>query len=283
MINLAIELIEEQSAERVLSFGASCFPVEIKGEKYFLKRNCNGAKLTSVHNYISGLRLHDLLKITGIKDIAGRTRKEVSTMSSWRDFGLPVPRIVAHDNNNILYKFVESSGLSGVLNEGPYSPDLFDDFLGLYNRIRVLAYEENDPDLLHSDPHLENFLVSSDGIMPIDPGVVLRSDLGLPDLDAKLNLYLCYSLFRSFSDAIKRDKYMTSFLENLSDSDVGNMTKVNERVDFSSFKKLYWGVRNVAILPFSGKNAVSLDDAVLPYSEKTYQTIEGALGRRLKS
>jgi len=92
--------------------------------------------------------------------------------------------------------------------------------LELYQKIRSLAKTKNNSDYLHSDPHLGNFLISKEKeIYPIDPGCLLKEELGINELTfSLLKQTLCSIIFLN-TDISSKKNYVSSFNQSLNKSE----------------------------------------------------------------
>lgn len=122
--------------------------------------------------------------------------REHRTIMKWMSAGITVVPELQHDKDSIIYPYVRQSNYVDLLENDPKVS--IEGLLVTMRKTRSLAYEHQDSDYLHSDPHLENFLHNPllKEAIPIDPGVVLRSDLPLESLDTGNNMFFLYSFFR---------------------------------------------------------------------------------------
>ena len=146
--------------------------------------------------------------------------KEFKTWNLWKKEGIPTLNLQNFSGDEIEWGYLEGSrSLRQSLN---FCQDekTFLNFLELYQKIRSLAKTKNNSDYLHSDPHLGNFLISKEKeIYPIDPGCLLKEELGINELTfSLLKQTLCSIIFLN-TDISSKKNYVSSFNQSLNKSE----------------------------------------------------------------
>lgn len=153
--------------------------------------------------------------------------KEVRTLKKWADAGIPTMSLILHDGERLVAEQIKGWTIQDSLREKE-DRGLFREVVQTYNLLRKLAYKYDDKDFLHSDPHPQNFMESNGVIMPIDPGIVIKDEMSLPEVDTRINLNFCYKILDN--RIIRSPKtYVQMFLESLNPQEYQAMKDLNAK------------------------------------------------------
>lgn len=170
-------------------------------------------------------------------------KQELKTWGLWKNAGIPTLDFVESSGNKIVWNYLEAPSLRLYLNENSqtFEESVFDKYLKVYSNTKKLVKENDNQDFFHNDPWLKNYLVSSNEVIPIDPGVNLRRDLSIGELEAALNrISLCSIVDLSVEEKNKR-KYIEMFRASLDDSEAKKVMDFNSKN--SLWFDLYFGLR----------------------------------------
>ena len=169
--------------------------------------------------------------------------KELATLQLWRENGIEVPNLIEKKNKGISHEFIQESITYKELLNKKYSPNEFDKFLESYDYIRKIANKEKNLDLLHSDPHLGNFLYdkNKDKAIPIDPGSLLNPRMSLEQLDTNLIAFTLRSIYNLKIDKKEINNYVSQFKKILSKKDIENIIGLDYSIP--KFSELYFKFR----------------------------------------
>jgi hypothetical protein len=159
---------------------------------------------------------------------------ECTVLKAWEKEGIRSPRVIATDRENaLLLSYIPAVCFKDLVEAGDYTSLKGEMLLEKIDDIRGKAFRKRDTHLLHNDMWLGNFMWSSDEeAIPIDPGVLFKKDIGFEQLDAYINLFMCYSLisevFGYSPDTYRvHDSLLENFLETLDGSTIRRMRRLN--------------------------------------------------------
>lgn len=165
-------------------------------------------------------------------DITKLINKEISTWGLWKEAGINVLELIGYTNKEIRYKFLPNSiSYSRLLNKED-SIEKFETFLEIYDKIRSIAKKERNPNLLHSDPHLKNFLYIKDkneGI-PIDSGILLNPRMSFESLDTHLLATTLKSISSLDTNINTIKGYVRRFKDMLTEEEVENIVSLDYKI-----------------------------------------------------
>jgi len=200
--------------------------------------------------------------------------KERRTIYKWHLAGIDCIQPLESSDTSIVFPFVDLPSVEYTLNQEE-DKSLFSKTVDSYFSVREAAFRYDDPDMLHSDCHLGNFLVSKNGdsVIPIDPGFCVSKKLSTSQLDAHLNLYFMYNLFRlhnpSFAEELAND-----FSLRLSTQEKKNMYTVHDSI--SPLAQGYLFVKEIA-MPYLRGESPRENNSFKSYSPKNQTLINKLL------
>lgn len=172
-------------------------------------------------------------------------RKELLTWQLWKREGFPVLRLVETDHKKFIKWQYENYCISySALLNSKQSFYEFEKMLNLYSRIRRVAIEKNNVNLLHSDPNIGNFLYDKKRKLsiPIDADTLLNPRMNIYDLNiALLNIMLSSILQVRQKDYIVK-QYVSLFGKSLSHSELEGLYRFNRK--FPLMTKIYYRIRD---------------------------------------
>lgn len=204
--------------------------------------------------------------------------KEVSTIDEWKKRGLIVPEIIESSRFEIRSKFIRGSSY-GVLLNGRLEGNKYDKLLQTFKLIRTIAKNENDKQLLHSDPSLNNFIYSTEHelAIPIDPGLLIRRTLNFDKINACMNLHFIYDLYCLDKNSEQTNSiYIERFIDTLEATEVKLMVNLNR--DLNIFGKAYLSLREELISRIKNRKKDNISDI---YSKKRILKINSMLEKVL--
>lgn len=179
--------------------------------------------------------------------------KEILTNSLWRDAGIPSLELVEAGNRKIIWEYVPSSRTVRQKLLEEENPKSYGNFLELYKCIRDLAIKKNDPEYLHSDPHLRNFLVRSDDtVLPIDSGCILNPNLTLQEVNTYLLYKTIYSIYSEDLSKEKKTKYIDMFVDSLSKIERDNVLNISSKASLAT--ELYFLFKKNLVSAFTNRS-----------------------------
>lgn len=173
--------------------------------------------------------------------------KEYLTWKLWRHENIPTLEYYAKDKAKgiIVWKFQHNSqSFKNLLSQDGSCYSEFKLLVKTYKDIRECAMLRRNPNLLHSDPILANFLYDQTQslVIPIDSDIPLNSKMKIDDLNISLlNLFLGSILCLEKHDYIVR-AYVRMFVKSLSYSETIGLFNFNN--DRSIVNKVYFYLRN---------------------------------------
>ncbi len=178
--------------------------------------------------------------------------KEIKTWQLWKEQGIQTLELERIEKWIIFWEYLKSQSLNQALNQKD-SPQLFDQFIEVYDSIRSLAKRKQETNYLHSDPHLKNFLVSeNDYIIPIDSGCLINKKLSFPEIDFRLmNQTLCSILLLQTSNEAKTG-YIKQFKSMLSPEEIEKFITFNPNMGSSG--KIYLKLREEVAYKVKGRD-----------------------------
>jgi hypothetical protein len=152
---------------------------------------------------------------------------EINVVTKWRAHGIPTPLLLDRQPNATVYQCINGNSLHQVLNSPRYQREAFQALLETFHLMRSLAYEYQDPYLLHTDAHLKNFLWDEENskALAIDPNPQSLKPLPLPTIDALLSLRILYDLCSVVPAHTNR--YLEEFAQTFSPSERSLMVENN--------------------------------------------------------
>ncbi|PIN86165.1 hypothetical protein COV19_06115 [Candidatus Woesearchaeota archaeon CG10_big_fil_rev_8_21_14_0_10_44_13] len=218
---------------------SSCFLIE---QDRLLFYKTDGTDLVSmIRRWSDPLSLYLLSMIpfkrhvSAVRNRSKLIEKEVRTLQLWKDEGIEVPELIDYSDSAITYAFIDNSRSYkeelGQQNHG----DAFELFLELYDRIRKAAKRHRNPDILHSDPHLDNFLCvygqnGQKKAIPIDPELILNPRMSFEDIDTNLLVDTLVSISGLKTSEENRERYIRGFKQLMTEEDIGRITSLDYSV-----------------------------------------------------
>jgi tRNA A-37 threonylcarbamoyl transferase component Bud32 len=153
----------------------------------------------------------------------------LKTWGLWNESGIKTLDLVESNEGQIVWNYLEapSARLYFEGNKERFEEDVFSNYLDVYSKTRVLAKENDNPDFLHNDPWLKNYLVDGEDVIPIDAGLKMREDLSVEELDVRLNRISLYSIANLDVNKSNKNKYVEMFRETLTDSEAKKVMDFN--------------------------------------------------------
>jgi len=127
--------------------------------------------------------------------------REATVLENWNQIGLPSPQLIQSDYSNyLLLEFFPQAETVASMISRDRSPRLINGLLDTLKQYREFANGTKNMDNIHMDLHLENILydLPSDSFKFIDPGVLVKKDLSVAEVDAYANLFFCYTVLSNY-------------------------------------------------------------------------------------
>lgn len=158
--------------------------------------------------------------------------KELRTWNLWKALGISVPELIGHTNEYVLFEYLTQTECYKTILQNNKHPKAFDRFLEVYQKIRQIARNKQDVDILHSDPHLGNFLYSysEDKSIPIDSGVILNPKLSFDMIDTGLIIRTIRSISELNTEQAEKEKYIRALKQTLSKEDISRILNLNHKL-----------------------------------------------------
>ena len=241
MLETAIQLVKSNNSEHISTGSYAVHKVFIDNTPYIIKSygevTINSKKQRKIWSLLEK-------EVGGIKyrapyhKLSGVPRKvmelESKVLKNWEREGIYAPKVVASNGtNDLLLNYIDGENLKDVIHNLGYTRNLRDDLLNSINKIRSKAFEKRDPYLLHNDMWISNFMINgSDKTVPIDPGLLFKSEIDFENLDSHINLFFCYSLlseYFGFSNVTKESNHdlLTNFITSLDEQTLKRMKELN--------------------------------------------------------
>jgi hypothetical protein len=250
--------------------------VDINGERLFYKlARVSSMPVSKIINLSVNKYKHSFAPLNyRSADQSKSFEKEKRTIHKWHLAGINCIRPVESSDTRIVFPFVNLPSVQTLLNQYD-DMSLFRKTVDSYLSIREAAFQNDDPDMLHSDCHLDNFLFSEedDYVIPIDPGFCTSRKLSTTQLDAHLNLYFMYSFFR-LDDAAFAEELARDFSTNLSPRNKRDMLSVHTPI--SPIAQGYLFLKEIA-LPYVSGSSPQSGNSFKTYSPKNHALIEKLL------
>lgn len=152
-------------------------------------------------------------------------QKEVESTILWNKFGIPTPNLIDFNKHEIKFEYLDKcSTIEDIVNKkGKDGFEIFDNFLGVYDSIRYIAKNnDNDVRLLHSDPHLKNFLFNpaKNITYPIDSAIKLNPDMTFKEIDNQMLVFTLRYISNLKLDNDLISDYVRIFKSILSNEDI---------------------------------------------------------------
>lgn len=189
--------------------------------------------------------------------------KEELTLNLWRGSYINSPKVINKSKGKIEYEFIPGAlPLEYIFNQ-EYSMPKFEKFLETYDQIRSLAKKNKDKNLLHSDPHLGNFLYKGDfnEVIPIDPGQILNPERSFEELDIKLMGCTLYSIYNLKASEKIKEEYIRSFKDTLSKQERENL-KLSLGQKVPSHVRIYFKIREEVAHRLKGREKIEVFESL---------------------
>lgn len=168
--------------------------------------------------------------------------KEAKTLNLWSDYGINTVPVIAYDSNTISFKHLNNATSVRDCIETK-TADCHGQFLDVYDSIRSLAQKHKNSDMLHSDPHLENFLYnhSTKIVHPIDPAIHLNPKMTFEELDRDLVIRTLKAYHDLKVPQESKCEYIRDFKETLSAQDIDYIVSMDTKTNIAV--KTLFGLR----------------------------------------
>ncbi|MBT4376553.1 hypothetical protein HOD29_04220 [archaeon] len=226
---------------------------EVNGVKYFVKKYLPRPKISLFQKLEKKVFPKTMFHNSVLQefDSRGTLEQEVKTWKLWKDFGVPTLDLISVEGKEVVWNYLEAESLRMYLEKAGIDEEVFDNYLEVYTKIRHLAKENNNTDLLHNDPWFKNYLVHNKQVIPIDAGIKLNLDFSLEELDNYMNrLSLCSIAHLNILDETKK-VYFEKFRETLTQEEVRGIMNFNFNPNLTS--RIYWGLKGEYNKLFHGK------------------------------
>jgi hypothetical protein len=244
--------------EQSLIMEGSCdFRIFCENEKKYLLKcfRKNGRKFLNIcenaffHSFLEGPFHVHLVSVRNPRDYL---KKELETWKLWKEEGIPCLSLKEYSKDKIIWQYEEGAVSIKRLVESKKSIDEFNNFLDLYQRIRGVAKIKQNPNYLHSDPHLSNFLfLANNQIIPIDSGCILKKNMSLEELDLHLLKRTIYALAGVISSEEDKKEYLQMFGQRLTNEEKDFL--LNYNYAYSTLAKKYLTFREEIIHKLKGR------------------------------
>lgn len=182
-----------------------------------------------------------------VTHICDTVEKEFLTWKLWKNENIPTLDFYAKDSANgiIVWKFQPNSqSFKTLLSQTDKYYYEFKLLVKTFKTMRECAKLKCNPNLLHSDPLLANFLYekTQNRVIPIDAEIVLNSKMTLNQLNISLlNYFLGSLLCLEKPDWLVRE-YVRIFVKSLDHSEAKGLYRFNN--ERSLLNKFYFYLRN---------------------------------------
>ncbi|MBT7902472.1 hypothetical protein HN587_01315 [Candidatus Woesearchaeota archaeon] len=227
-----LDLLIEQGKATSLDGGYNhCFLVSSNGSEITykvlrnipFKKRIRQAELKLLHLVFSQIPSHAYM----LRSKGGVISREVETLKIWKSQGIPSPQVLDYSVDSIACLHIPGHDYDQVLKK-PFADQTFTKLVETISAIRKLAFDLDDPNLLHPDMRPHNFVYSSDFDLAyaIDPGMLIRQDLSVSDVDSRVNLFFCFSMLAGNYPG--KVRYVEQFLDSIEKPQLELMRELNQ-------------------------------------------------------
>ena len=227
---------------------SSSFVLDMNGMQVFYKtrEKIVKKKIRKLDTLIKNILHHRIVLKKYVNLNQGRKaliEKEVKTWQLWKEKGIYVADLIDYIDKEIIFEYIPNSILFNRLLSNQFSMSKFEKFLEVYDQIRKVANKDKNLFLLHSDPHLGNFLYdpTKSKAIPIDSGIILNKRMSFSELDITLVARTLQSISELSTNTEHITKYVQKFKEILSNYDIESLLSLN--FEIPQFIKTCYAIR----------------------------------------
>ncbi|MCC7574501.1 hypothetical protein KO361_02825 [Candidatus Woesearchaeota archaeon] len=142
--------------------------------------------------------------------------KEYLTNKLWITNNIPTPVIISITNTELISDYVPSKTFHELIGK-EYKPETLQEMINLYQKIRMIALEQNNPNILHTDPHPSNFIKSTKTgqVLALDSSFKLKQNKTTTEIDCLINGLFALQLSRLNSKPEIYEAHAELYLQSL--------------------------------------------------------------------
>jgi hypothetical protein len=204
---------------------------ELRKTAKFLKKHITTIE-KQILNYFKISNPKELLK-SEYKETKETTKKiiekEYLTNQLWIKNNIPTPRIIEITNTKVISEYIPSKTFHELIGKN-YEPEILQEMINLYQKIRMLAITKNNYNILHTDPHPSNFIKSTKTgeVLALDSSFKLKKNKTTKEIDEVINGLFALQLSRLESTLEIYEAHVEIYLKTLgSDAKKIKLPRIN--------------------------------------------------------